>query len=181
MIKRVIMRLGIDQMHGLRAVWSSLPKGYVYNTPNHGDICDASTGEVVAEIGNVIFNSYWVVADKSDSEGVRRFISEFEQKNNVRFEEIPTNFFYLDLAMVPDSSLEKLKRSVPPDYNVKQVVVAKDEPEKFLVTTTVHNKEELVATVKVINGRFVFEYEVSAATVNYFENWMKNNRPVAAE
>jgi hypothetical protein len=181
MIKRVIMTLGFDQMHGLRAVWSSLPPGYVYNTPNHGDICETSTGEVVAAIGNVIFNSYWVVADKSDSEGVRRFIFEFEKKNKVRFEEVPTSVFYLDLALVPDSSLEKLKRSVPPDYSVKQVVVAEDQPEKFLVTTTTHRREELVATVKVIGGRFAFEYEVDAFSANYFENWMKNSRPITTE
>lgn len=181
MIKRVIMTLGFDQMHGPRAVWSSLPRGYEYNIPNHGDVRNMETGEVVAHIGFVLINYFWVVADKSDSPAVRDFVTAYEQKNKVLFEEVPTSVLYLDVALVPDSYLEKLKRSVPPDYKVKQIVVADGEPETFLVTTIANQNEEMVAKVRVIGGRFVFEYEVNAFSANYFENWMKVSRPVTTE
>ena len=181
MIKRVVITLQDDQMHGPRAVWASLPAGYEYNKPKSGNVSNIITGEVVAHIGFVSLGTYWVVPNKSDSAGVRSFVTAYEIKNRVRFEDVPTKTLYLGLVDVPDTNLEMLKRSIPPDYKVKRILSAAGDPETFLVTILYNEKEEEVAVVRLVEGRFKFEYEVNALSANHFEGWLKENRSVTTE
>ncbi len=181
MIKRAVITLQDDQTHGPRAVWASLPNGFAYNTPKAGDVSSTVTGEVVAHIGFVSLNTYWVVANKSNSVGVQTFIAAYELKNKTRFEVVPTKMLYLDLADVPDTNLEMLKRSVPPDYKVKRIFSAAGDPETFLVTILYNEKDEEVAVVRLIEGRFEFEYEVNALSANHFEGWLKEYRSVTTK
>lgn len=181
MIKRAVITLQEDQTHGPRAVWASLPAGYEYNKPKAGDVSNTITGEVVAHIGFVSLNTYWAVANKSNSEGVQVFVTAYEQKNKTRFEDVPTKILYLDLADVPDTNLEMLKRSIPPDYKVERIFSAAGDPETFLVTILYNEKEEEVAVVQLVDGRFKFEYEVNALSANHFEGWLKENRSVTTK
>ena len=181
MIKRAVITLQDDQMHGPRAVWASLPKGYEYNKPKSGDVSNTITGEVVAHVGFVSLNTYWVVANKSNSIDVQAFVAAYEQKNKTRFEDVPTQKLFLNLALVPDSNFHKLKRSVPPDYKVQRVFSVAGEPETFLVTAIYNEKEEEVALVRVVDDRFVIEYEVNALSANHFESWLKANRSVTTK
>ncbi len=180
MIRRAVITLQDDQMYGPRAVWASLPAGYEYNKPKSGDVSNTITGEVVAHIGLVSLNTYWAVANKSNSEGVQAFVTAYEQKNKTRFEDIPAQKLFLNLALVPDSNLHKLKRSVPPDYKVQRVFSVAGE-ERFLVTAIYNEKEEKVALVRVVDDRFEFEYEVNALSANHFESWLKANRSVTTK
>ena len=175
MIKRAILILGDDQMNGPRAVWASLPAGYGYNFPKAGDVFNSVTGEIVAHIAYVSISTFWVVAYDSNSVGVQTFVAAYEAKNKVRFEDVPTRVLYLDLNMVPDNNHQKLKRSVPSDYIVTPVHVFAGEPETFLVSIVWNEKEQPVATVRVVDGRFVFEYEVNAFSANHFESWLRGS------
>ncbi len=75
----------------------------------------------------------------------------------------------LPFELVPDTVFQKLKRAIPSEYRAKKT----DDPNKFTLVTYWNEKEIVVATVTVVDQKFVYEFADDVFSAVWFEDQMK--------
>ncbi len=74
----------------------------------------------------------------------------------------------LPFEKVPDTVFQKLERAIPSEYRVKKT----GDPNKFTLVAYWNQEEKVVASVTVVDQKFVYEFAEDVFSAVWFEDQM---------